>query len=423
MWRRIFPDWRGLPRAFWLVCAGTFVNKFGTFVLPFLSIYLTQRREFSPQEAGIVASFFGIGSLVAGPLGGVLADRIGRRRTIIASLGFSAIAVMLLPLARTLPHFATGAFVLGMTGDMYRPAVSALVADVVSPDARPRAYAFLYWAVNLGVACGVPLAGALATFSPRWLFLADGATSLLFVAIIWAGVRETRPAERAGEVEARVSSPTILRDTLFLGFVLLIFPMAFVFDQHLTNLPIDMTDHGLNARQYGLLIAINPALIVVLQPTMGQVARGFNRLGVLAFGALLIAIGFGINAFASTIPIYAISVVIWTFGEMFALPVATALVSDLAPGPARGNYLGIYQSAWGAANMTAPACGAFLLQRYGGSMLWSACFLLCAGAAGGLYALASPMKRRLGQDESIGQSLRASPPAAEACAEAPASRV
>ncbi|WP_394832652.1 MFS transporter [Pendulispora rubella] len=415
MWRRIFPDWRGLPTAFWLVCAGTFVNKFGTFVLPFLSIYLTQRRQFSPQEAGIVASFFGIGSFAAGPLGGTLADRIGRRRTIIASLGFSAIAIMLLPLAQTLPHFAAGAFVLGMTGDMYRPAVSALVADVVAPEARPRAYAFLYWAVNLGVACGVPLAGALATFSPRWLFLADGAASLVFVAIIWAGVRETRPAERT-EVEVRVSSPTVLGDPLFLGFVLLMFPLAFVFTQHQTNLPIDMGNHGLSARQYGLLIAINPALIVVLQPTMGQVTRAFNRLGVLAVGAILMAIGFGINAFATTIPIYAISVAIWSFGEMFALPVATSVISDLAPSAARGNYLGIYQGVWGAANMTAPACGAFLLQRHGGSTLWSTCFFLCAGAAAGFYALTSSMKRRLDADMPIRTSRSASPSTSEACA-------
>ena len=394
MWRRILPDWRGLPRAFWLVCGGTFVNKFGSFVLPFLSLYLTQRRQFSPQEAGLVASLFGVGSFAAGPMGGMLADRIGRRKTLIAALALGATAVMLLPLARTLPHFAAGALLLGMTGDMYRPAVNALVADVVPPEARPRAYAFLYWAVNLGVACGVPLAGALADFSPRWLFLGDGVTSLLFALIIWAGVREVRPVEGAAGSKAPAPGAAILRDALFLCFVPLAFLMAFVFMQHMTNLPIDMGKHGLSVRQYGAIIAINPAMIVLLQPTVGQISKGANRLAVLSIGVLLSAVGFGLNAFGSA-PVYVVAMVIWTFGEMLSLPVATAVVSDLAPPRARGSYLGAYQGAWGAANMLGPMCGAFLLQRYGSSTLWSVCLLLGLGAAAGFLALASPMKGRL----------------------------
>jgi MFS family permease len=136
---------RGLPRAFWILCCGALINQLGGFVVPFQAIYLTTVRQVGVEAAGFTVALHGMGSFASSPLGGVLADRIGRRRTMLVALLSGAAAMAHLGLARAPAHIAFAAFILGLAGDLYRPAVSAAIADVVpriAPDrstsSRPR---------------------------------------------------------------------------------------------------------------------------------------------------------------------------------------------------------------------------------------------------------------------------------------------
>src|SRR5437879_5248083 len=167
-----------LPRTYWVLWAGMLVNRLGGFVVAFLALYLTQQRGFTPERAGAIVSLWGAGALVSGLIGGALADRIGRRATMVAALILGALAMLHMGAARSPAHIAVAAFLLGLTGDMYRPAVSAAVADLVPPEQRTRAYGYLYWAVNLGFACAASLAGVLARRSYWLLFAGDAGTTL-----------------------------------------------------------------------------------------------------------------------------------------------------------------------------------------------------------------------------------------------------
>src|ERR1700693_3927355 len=86
---------RALPAPAWILFGGTFVNRFGTFVVPFLVLYLT-RIGYSVGQAGAAIGVYGGGLLVASTLGGHLADRIGRRNTIAVSMFGSALAMLTL---------------------------------------------------------------------------------------------------------------------------------------------------------------------------------------------------------------------------------------------------------------------------------------------------------------------------------------
>src|SRR5438309_6613713 len=170
---------RALPRPAWILFLGTFLNKFGAFVIPFLVLYL-KRQGYSTAEAALAIGAYGIGNLVASGLGGYLADRMGRRKTIALSMFSGAVAMVLLSQARGFYQILGLTALTGLTGELYRPASSALLADLVPAGQRVTAYAAYRLAFNAGWAFGPATAGFLAERGYIWLFIGDAATSALY---------------------------------------------------------------------------------------------------------------------------------------------------------------------------------------------------------------------------------------------------
>jgi MFS family permease len=375
-------SFRRLPRVYWILWAGALVNRLGGFVLPLLALYLTGPRGLSPAQAGVIISLLGAGTLCSGPLGGFLADRLGRRRTLVFALVSGAVAMLHLS-AATLPwHIGAGAFLLGLFGELYRPAVSAAIADLVEEKDRVLAYGNLYWAVNLGFAVGSSLGGFLATRGWLLLFYGDALTTLLFAGIIWWKVPETRPV---AVKHGRVSLLTPLSDGRFVIFVLLTGLVWLIFHQGFVTLPIDLNRHGLSPQVYGALIAENGVLIVTLQPLLSRLTARFPRYRVLAFAAALAGCGFGLTGFVSGIPGYAVSIAVWSLGEIVMAGLGPAVTAGAAPAHLRGAYQGVFQAGTGVATLVAPILGSLVLEKHGSRSLWSCCALvgLC-GAAGHL---------------------------------------
>lgn len=418
------PQWLGLPRPFWYLWLGVLINRLGGFVATFLAIYLTQDRHFSVESAGFVVSLYGAGSLCAGPLGGALSDRIGRRTTLLIALVGAAAAMVNLGLSRDYGRIAIGAMVLGCLSDLGRPASNAAIADLVPPEDRTRAYGLLYWAINLGFAGAAMLAGLLAKFDFLWLFIGDATTTTLFGLIVILRVPETLPRARAqnaadgaaggGGTEA-ASAPQSrdflrpYRDVVFVTFVFIQFTVAWVFCQFGASLPLDMTRHGIPMPRYGQLVAINGILIVLLQPIVLRHIGRVRRASALALGAFLTGGGFGICALGHSQLLYAISICVWTLGEIIFSPVVPTLVADLAPRSLRGSYQGAFQLSWGAASLLGPAVGGIIMGRLGSQTLWG----LCAGigvVAAILHLLTAAARRRrfveLGDSQSKAAILR-----------------
>src|SRR5207244_3090331 len=193
---------RALPRSAWILFFGTFLNKFGTFVVPFLAIYLTG-LGYTAAQAGMAIGGYGLGTLAASLLGGYLADRFGRRKTIVLSMFSGALVMLSLSQAHSLPLIVLLAGVAGLTGELYRPASSALLADLVPAGQRVTAFAAYRMAFNAGWAFGPATAGLLAKKSFVWLFVGDAVTSVLFGLVAWfalpAGLRGLRAGNALGE--------------------------------------------------------------------------------------------------------------------------------------------------------------------------------------------------------------------------------
>ena len=369
----------GLPRAFWILFAGTVVNRTGSFVLPFLAVYLTRVRHFSIAQAGAVAALWGVGVAVAGPLGGFVADHVGRRATMMFALGLGGAGMIGLGFLRSLAWIAPATMLVALVGEMYRPAMQAAIVDVVAPADRVRAMGLIYWAINLGVAIGASLGGLLATVSYTLLFVGDGLTTLAFGFIVWRAVAESHTPVEPAVSGARGHLRDFFiafHDPPFVLFVVLVMMIAAIFMQHTSTLPLDMAAHGLSSAAIGLVLAVNGGLIVLVQPLLGPWLTHRNPSRAIAAGSALVGLGFGLNALAHAAPSFGLAAAVWTIGEIFTLPVAGSLVADLSPPESRGRYQGATGLSWGLAAAAGPLLGTFVLEHLGARVLWGGCLAL-----------------------------------------------
>ena len=369
---------RALPRAAWVLFFGTFLNKFGTFVMPFLTIYLT-KRGFSLQQAGLAISAYGAGSLMASALGGHLADTIGRRKTIVLSMFSVAGAMLLLSQSRNLPAIMAATWFAALTGELYRPASSALLADLVPPGLRVTAFSAYRMAFNAGFAFGPATAGFLATRGYFWLFAGDAASSVLFGLLALAALPMglTRSAGNGG---AGADFKAVLRDGPFVRVLCAAFALALVFLQISSTFSLQVMRLGFPASTYGLILSLNGVVVVLCELPLTSFTRHFPPRHVITLGYLLIGAGFALNALAHSLAALVACVVIFTFGEMAAMPVTVAYIAGLAPESLRGRYLGAYAVIWSAALILAPQLGLRLF-GFSPAVLWLGCGALALLAA------------------------------------------
>jgi MFS family permease len=346
---------RALPPAAWILFVGIFLNKFGGFVVPFLVIYLTH-QGFSLAQAGTAIGAYGIGNVLATLLGGYFADHLGRRKTIVLSMFSGAAAMLLLSQARGFPEILLLAALAGLTGELYRPASSALLADLVPAAHRVTAYSAYRMALNAGWAFGPATAGFLAGHSFFWLFAGDAATSALFGLVALLALPGTAGAvlRSCGWGEALA---TLRHDRRLHRMLLASFGIALIFFQLNSTYGLAVTRLGFSPSTYGALLSLNGALIVLFELPLTAITARLPPMRVIAFGFVVVGLGFALNAFAQTVGALAAGVAVFTLGEMCSMPVASAYVAGLSPAHMRGRYMGTYGLTWTLAQVIGPGFG------------------------------------------------------------------
>ncbi|MGN6183175.1 MAG: MDR family MFS transporter [Thermoanaerobaculia bacterium] len=375
---------RALPRPAWILFAGTFVNRFGTFVMPFLAIYMT-RLGYTPTQAGFAVSAYGAGHLGASMIGGHLADRIGRRHTIALSMLSSSAAMLALSQARTLPAILAIAFVVGLVGEFYRPAATALLGDLVQPEQRVAAFGMYRFAINLGFAAGPATAGFLAERSFFWVFFGDAVTSFVYGLVALFALPHGNRSASKDETPAEAMRHA-LTNRPFIYFLLATLCLTWIEFQLHSTLPLHITSIGYSTRAYGTLMSLNGVIIILFELALTSWTQRLPPKPLIAIGYALTGIGFALTGFASAMPVLITSVVIWTLGEMIYAPVTGAYVTGLAPERYRGRYMGLWHTMWSAGMLLGPLMGTWIYER-NANMLWLVCLVL-----GGVGAALSLMK-------------------------------
>jgi MFS family permease len=398
----------GLPARFWWLWTSTLISRLGAFVATFLALYLTAERGFSASYAGLVVALFGLGGAVASVTAGVLTDRLGRRPTMLAAQCSAAVSIAVLGFMERPAAIAALTFLVGLTSNASRPAVQAMLADVVAPADRVRAFALNYWAINLGFAVSSTAAGLIARYSYHALFLGEATMLLACAVVVFVKLPESRPEPREGDATgaahdggaaaARVSVGAVLRDGRFMAVVGLNLLIALAFLQSFTALPISMGEAGFSSADFGTVIALNGLLIVVLQIPLTRLIEHRSPGRLLVVSSLLVGWGLGIQAFAgSTLAVYVGALCVWTLGEMINSPTQMGLVVRLSPLHGRGRYQGMFNLSWGVASLIGPLVGGVVIDRYGSPTLWGGTAVVGTLAAVG-YGL---LLRRLPAEQPV----------------------
>lgn len=366
----------GLSVNVWLLALVTFINRSGTMVIPFLTVYLTVEKHFSYEQAGMIMSAFGLGSLLGSWLGGWLTDRIGFYQVQVWTLALSGLVFLGLGHLDAFWPLCAGVFLLSTIADAFRPANMTAVSAYSKPENITRSLSLVRMAINLGWSIGPALGGFFAAhLGYSWLFIADGATCILSAVMLrlFLPPRRARQSERdEARAEAAVHRPPH-KDGPFLVFIAMITLVAICFMQFLYTLPVYFkTGLGLNEDQIGLLLALNGLIIGLTEMTAVYLLENrFPKLVLCAVGALIIGLAYlSLNLDPRAAFLSVVCMGLLTVGEMLNFPFANSYALTRSGPRTQGQYMAFYSMAFAMAAIVAPPLGLYLAEHHGFVTLW-----------------------------------------------------
>jgi len=392
---------RSAPRPVWVLIAGTFVNRVGSYFSTFVVLFLTE-RGFSAGSLPLVLGAIGVGAIAGSLAGGWLADTIGRKRALVCSMSASALA--LLVLASVSGHVAVVAAVcvVAVCNQSYIPAASALLVDHSSAADRVALFALFRVALNVGAALGPLIAALIASSSYDTLFVVDSATCVLFAALLVAGLpteaarrgaraaRDRRATTGTGAAEApgRRGRPAVALLCLAIAGV------AMVYSQHTSTLPLQLTADGATTGFYALVLAFNGMLVVVGELPLASLTRRHPPHRPMVLGALLISVGMALCGLLPGAIAVLAAVALWSLGEMVLSPVANSAVAALSPPHRIARDQGRLAAAQTFGFCLGPVVGV-LAYNASSALPWLGCLAIGAASAAAI-AIAPRLARRTG---------------------------
>ncbi|MEU3462846.1 MFS transporter [Streptomyces sp. NPDC006733] len=390
-----------LPRTVWLLLAARAINRLGAFSLAFLTVLISTDFGASVATAGLVSAAFGLATIPSRLVGGRLADRLGRRRTIVLGLVGCAAAQLGIAAARSLAAVAVCAVLLGLVFELYEPPSQAMIADCVGPSDRVRAYSLLNAALAVGGMGAGLIASGLGRWDLRWLFVADALSCLACALIIRIALPGDPPRRRAPSglrAPGGAAGGTPWRDRTLLLLLAYGTVSALVYLQVVLALPLSLARRGMRPADAGVLFTASALTIVAAQPLLRlRRLSALSAPGALALGYVLLAAGLAGYAAAHTLTALLVATVVWSLGDLVILGRSYALVADLAPPGGTGRYLAVYGTSWGVAAVAAPVVGTQVLEHAGPAALWSGLAAVCLALAAGQVPVARVLAAREGR--------------------------
>lgn len=383
--------YQGLSPQTWMLSLVMLVNRSGTMVIPFLTLYLTRpAMGYSIAEAGVVMGLFGLGAVAGAFVSGRVTDRIGFYPVQVFTLIGGGILFFVLERMQEYALICGCTFLLSFVNEAFRPANSTAIAFYSKPENRTRSYALNRLSINLGWAVGNAVGGWMASIDYSWLFWLDGGTNILAGLLLWIWLKPVEHNKSAREKAAVNGAASVYVDKIYLIFVVLTFLFAACFFQLFTNLPVFYRKEiGFSERFIGFLGALNGMMIAVFEmvlvfklegrrSTTYLISRGVFLCGL----AYLMVFILRVDAWVAIGMIFVI-----TCGEILSMPFMNSFWISRSAQHNRGQYAALYTMAWATAQTVGPVTGAFIAQAYGFTTLWGVLCVVLLVAAGGFAYL------------------------------------
>ncbi|HEY5686943.1 MAG TPA: MFS transporter [Yeosuana sp.] len=385
---------KGLSTEVWWLALITLINRAGTMVIPFLSLYLTKLLHFSLSDVGWIMTAFGLGSVVGSWLGGKLTDKIGFYKVMVFSLFISGLFFIILQFLTTFTSFWIGIFLVMLVSDMFRPAMFVALNSYSKPENKTRTVTLIRLAINLGFSAGPAIGGIIIiTMSYGGLFWIDGITCML-AALVLLNVLHPKKAKTIDHL--KIENPqSAYQDKIFLLFLAAMVLFGIVFLQYFSTMPLYYKDaHYLSELEIGLLLGLNGFLIFVFEmPLIKWLENSrFTKSGLMLMGALLTGFSFLVLNVSSWSGVLIIGMLLMTFGEMIAFPFSNAFAMERAKKGNPGEYMALYSISFSIAHIFGHNAGLQLVDIFGFDKTWCLATLLAGFSVFLLFILNQKLK-------------------------------
>ena len=372
-------SFKGLSREVWWLALITLVNRAGTMVIPFLSLYLTQSLGFTLENVGSIMTSFGLGSLVGAWIGGKLTDRLGYYKVMLISLITTGILFIWIQFLTGFWAICIGIFILMVFADAFRPAVYVALNAYSKTENKTRSVSLIRLAINLGFSAGPALGGIIiSSLGYSALFWVDGITCIVAGTLLLM-ILNPRKSVVLDNVHHK-SPKSAYNDSKYLIFIAAMVLFGFAFVQYFSTVPIYYSEiHSLSEFQIGLLLALNGFFIFVFEMPLIKYmeSRSWSKISNIIIGLALTAISFVILNLISWIGVLTIGMLLMTIGEMIAFPFSNAFAMNRAKRGNQGEYMALYSISFSLAHVFGHNSGMRSVAHFGYEFTWYGITVIC----------------------------------------------
>ena len=372
----------------------TFIDRVGgTMLFPFFALYFTEKFNVGMTEAGVILGLYAVSGMVGGMIGGALTDRFGRRALIIFGLVFSAASTLAIGLTNDFAMLFPLAVVAGLLSDIGGPARTAMIGDLLPEEQRQEGFGIMRVVVNMAWIIGPTVGGVIANSSYLTLFVLDAVASCLVAVLFYWLVPETQPKmsaeQRAEGIWKTFKGYTIVvHDKGFIAFLIAGILMGTVYSQMYNSLSVYLRDvHDISPQGYGFLMTTSAITVIILQFRTTRIIKYRPPFVMMALGTLFYMVGFSMFGLVSYYWLFALAIVIITFGEMIVMPISSTLAINFAPVEMRGRYMAVFDLIWWLPAAIGPGAAGLVLDNLNPNLLWAIGGAMCAASALGFYYL------------------------------------
>jgi len=365
-------SYQGLSREVWYLSFITLINRAGTMVIPFLSLYLTKEKHYSLAQVGWIMSCFGLGSVLGSWIGGKLTDKIGYYKVMTGSLLLSSVLFVSLQYLDSFASLCIGIFILMCVADAFRPAMFVALNAYSKPENKTRSVTLIRLAINLGFAAG-PAAGGLIITSIGYagLFWIDGLSSL-FAGLALLQLLHPKKARTIDDTVS-LNSRSAYTDKHYWLFIAAMVLFGFVFLQYFSTVPLFYKDvHFLSEAQIGLLIGLNGLIVFLLEMPMVHAIekRNFSRVWLMIIGMILLGLSFLVLNLSGWVGILIVALVLMSIGEMLVFPFSNSFAMEYSKRGKRGEYMALYSIAFSISHVFSHNAGMQSIHHFGFDIAW-----------------------------------------------------
>lgn len=392
---KYFDTYKGLPKSIYIIFLAQVINRFGDFVLPFLSLFLVRKLGLSYVSAGFAVTLTTMATIPGSFAGGKIADHIGRKKSYVIFQMAAAFFLLLCVFTVNPQIFIALICMSTFFNGGVRPIISAMITDVLPADKRQIGFSLSYLGINLGVALGPIVAGFLFNHYIPLMFIGDAATSFLAVTLVIFNIKETLPANDNKNIREEEKSETgnvftvLFNRPRILIFLIIDIFICITYTQTNFSLPMMMTHvFGSNgAKNYGFIMSSNAITVLVMTAIVTRKIRKWNVLNVMAVSGLLYVVGFGMITFIHSMPLYILSTFIWTIGEIMNATNFGVYIANNTPQNFRARFNAVTSLSWGIGAVIGTSFMGRYIDYMGINAVWPLVSVMALIGAAGMYIL------------------------------------